>query len=478
MQKHQVTACARQRAAVDSVQVFTQAELLRDALAWAIKDDIFAKLPRHGNTSWQPRSLVITAVLWVWSSQAKLTEAFAEAKQLSERLLGSVAIGSYQGLTQALVRHTERLMPLLWKRLQELMRQTGRSHFRIGRWLPLAVDGSRVTTPRTRRNEQALGAAHYGQGRKAKSRRKWKNKRRRSRPLGQPVKPQIWLTLLWHMGLKMPWAWRCGPSTASERGHLQELLQWQSFPENTLFCGDAGFVGYGVWSSILDAGHSFLIRVGSNLQLLRGLGKVHERNGLVHLWPHTAARQRQPPLTLRLLEFQTDQGPFYLVTNILSDRALSITQARKLYRLRWGVELQFRSLKQTFGRGKLRSRTPDRALVELEWSLLGLWLIQLFAVREQISMDEPPQRSSVALALSVIRQAMRDWSSPAPSPRALRQRLKNAVSDRYQRRMSKRGRYRPPLKDIPATGPPIIVRATPKQRQAYRQWKNTPRKNR
>src|SRR5262249_50738352 len=160
----------------------------------------------------------------VWSAQGKLTEAFNQAKRLSEQMLGAAAIGSYQGLTQALVRHTERLMPLLWKRLQSLMRQTGRKHWRIGRWLPLAVDGSRVTTPRTRANERALCPAQYGQGAKAKSRLKWKNKRRRSKPLGQPVKPQIWLTLLWHMGLKMPWAWRLGPSMASERGHLQQLL--------------------------------------------------------------------------------------------------------------------------------------------------------------------------------------------------------------------------------------------------------------
>lgn len=467
MQKNEAAACSDRRAAG---AIVTQAELLRDALAWAIKDDIFAKLPRHGNTSWQPRGLVVMAVLWVWSSQAKLTEAFGEAKRLSERLLGSAAIGSYQGLTQALVRHTERLTPLLWKRLQELMRQTGGSRFRIGRWLPLAVDGSRVTTPRTRRNEQALGAARYGEGRKAKSRRKWKNKRRRTKRLGQPVKPQIWLTLLWHMGLKTPWAWKCGPSTSSERGHLQSLLQSQSFPENTLFCGDAGFVGYDVWSSMLDAGHSFLIRVGSNLHLLKGLGKTRQQNGLVHLWPRAAVRRGEPPLTLRLLEFQTEQGPFYLATNVLSERALSVAQARKLYRLRWGVELQFRSLKQTFGRGKLRSRTPERALVELEWSLLGLWLIQLFAVREQIAVDEPPERSSVALALVVIRQAMHDWSQPAASRRALRQRLKAAVSDRYRRRTSKQSRYRPPSKDVPATGPPRIRKATPKQRLAYRQF--------
>ena len=54
---------------------------------------------------------------------------------------------------------------------------------------------------------------------------------------------------------------RTGPSTASERGHLLELLKQAVFPIKTLFCGDAGFIGYLFWRGILDQGHSFLIRV-------------------------------------------------------------------------------------------------------------------------------------------------------------------------------------------------------------------------
>ena len=60
----------------------------------------------------------------------------------------------------------------------------------------------------------------------------------------------------------------------------------QKFPENTLFCGDAGFVGYDLWTSIIDAGHSFLIRVGGNVRLLTKLGYyARERNGIVYVGP-------------------------------------------------------------------------------------------------------------------------------------------------------------------------------------------------
>ena len=82
----------------------------------------------------------------------------------------------------------------------------------------------------------------------------------------------MWLTLLWHMGLRLPWTWKSGPSHACERDHFRELLQEQPFPDNTLFCADAGFTGYDWWRAILTAKQNFLIRVGANVTLRRRLG--------------------------------------------------------------------------------------------------------------------------------------------------------------------------------------------------------------
>ena len=53
----------------------------------------------------------------------------------------------------------------------------------------------------------------------------------------------------------------------------------------------------------------------------------------------------------------------WLLTNVLDEQQLTAEQAVQLYQIRWGVELQFRTIKQTFGRRKLRSRCPERALV-------------------------------------------------------------------------------------------------------------------
>lgn len=445
----------------------THADCLRQALQWFVTEVDFTQVKLHGNVNWKVVDLVVLAVLWVWCDHRTLTGAFESAHRLAFEMFGSVALTTYQGLTGALQSYTGEILPLLWCRLQFLMERSGSPYWRIGKWLALAVDGSRITTPRTASNELAFSAQHYGQGKQARSRKRWKNKKKRSKKLSEPVKPQIWLTLIWHLGLKMPWCWKTGPSAPSERQHLMEMVQTLKFPKNTLFCGDAGFVGYDFWKTLLDQGHSFLIRVGGNIRLLRQLGTARQSHHLVHLWPNHAMRKKQAPLVLRLIELQGSRGRVYLVTNVVSERDLSLKQAGQLYRLRWGIELQFRALKQTFGRGTLRSRTASNALRELDWSLVGLWLIQLYAVKEQIKVDSPPEKSSVALAVSVIQDAMRNWSDVLCDPSDLGRRLSQATQDNYRRRGNKRARYRPHYKDAPTVTKPVIVRATGAQRQAY-----------
>lgn len=449
----------------------TQSDLLRRSINWVLDDKkMFAELKMHGNTSWTPKYLVALAVLAAWSDGARMTDAFDQAKKLSQQMFSQVAIQTFQGMMRALAGSTAKLLPLLWLRLHKLMKEAGGKHFRIGKWLPLAVDGSRFTTPRTKSNEQAFSAKNYGKGKKAKSRSKWKNKKKRSQKLGEPVKPQIWLTLIWHMGLKLPWCWKTGPSTSSERHHLMEMLQTREFPKNTLFCCDAGFVGYELWKSILDAGHSFLIRVGGNVRLLKNLGYARTGNGIVCLWPDAAARRCEPPVALRLIEVKNKRGTMWLVTNVLSERELSTALLRRLYPLRWGVELQFRTVKQTFGRSKLRSRNSAHALAELDWSLVALTMVQLFAVREQIKLAEPPEHTSVSEALRAIRLAMLHWHEPARGKDKLTTRLQAATKDAYHRRSRKTGRYRPEIKDKPSATKPVVLQATRKQRQAYRDF--------
>jgi hypothetical protein len=445
----------------------TQGEIIRQALLWVLKDRIFADFQPHGNTNWQPKFLVALAVLTAWTNETQVTEAFGKAKRLSDKLFGIAAVKTYQGMMRALVTWTSYLLPVIWMRLQFLMMEVGGSYHRIGMWLPLAVDGSRFSTPRTQGNEIAFGAKNYGKGKDARSRCKWKNKRKRSKKKSQPVKPQIWLTLIWHMGLKLPWCWKTGPSNSSERHHLLEMLEKHIFPKNTLFCADAGFVGYDLWSAIVDHGHSFLIRVGGNVRLLKNLGHVQQGNGIVWLWPSKAVKKKQAPLILRLIKLKSPEGDIYLVTNVLSERQLNVNRVSSLYKARWGIELQFRGVKQTFGRSKLKSHNPDHALAELDWSLVALTIVQLFTIREQIKIDVPPEKSSVALALRAIRHAMDQWYEHAATETALPKLLQTAVKDDCNRESGKAARYKPNYKDKPKATKPKILIASKQQKAAY-----------
>jgi hypothetical protein len=428
----------------------------------------------HGNVKWKPAALVRLAVFWVWSAQPGLVEAANDAIAMVAKLFGrdAVAVASYQALTAALVRYSSQLLPVLWARLQSLMRQCGQSYWRIGKWLPLAVDGSRLNVPRTERNEERFNKPRKARGNKkprVKKRGRYAQRKRQKQSTKshydpQAVGPQMWLTLVWHIGLRLPWCWKLGPSYSSERAHLQTLLDERQFPEDTLFCADAGFVGYDFWRAILDHGHNFLIRVGSNIRLLKNLGVVRQRGDIVYCWPGEVMRKKRPPLVLRLLRFHDGRGDVYLVTNILDNKELTAEQASLIYRRRWGIELQFRSLKQTYGRAKLRARTPEIAEVELHWSLIGLTMLQLLALKEQTQAGEPADKTSIAAVLRIIRSMMAAQSESRAPSASLGKRLENATTDSYQRRGKKRSRNYPRRKEEPCTGAPLILMATAEQR--------------
>ncbi len=441
------------------------ADQLRHAIDWALRENLFASLTLHGNSSFAAAQLVLLALFWVWSEVQTLSGAFADAHRLAAPWIGKHALLTFSGFSRALANHTEKLLPLVLKSLHRRIVQTGGVHLRVGQWFPLAVDGTRVTTPRTRSNELAFNSKRYGKGARAKSRASWKNKKRRQRKKPHPVKPQIWLTMLWHMGLKLPWAWKTGPSNSSERKHFADMVKSLKFEADTLFCADAGFVGYDLWKGILDGGHHVLIRVGKNVRLLRGLegvGRTRTCGDLVHFWPNDPMRRGDPPLALRLLSFKLGKRMVYAVTSVLDDRRMSGDDAVKLYRMRWGVEVQFRAFKQTFGRGELHSRRSECAVAELEWSLLGLTLIQAAAAESLIESDTDPERVSVSLAVAVFRAVMRGEAV------ALKAKLRYAVKDDYKRTKPKKGRYRKKTKDLPAAGRPKVTRSTKAQQAAYK----------
>jgi hypothetical protein len=443
-------------------------------------EGIFANLRRHGNTGWLSSQLVWLALCWSWSECTYVTDAFGQATEWCRLITGEAPLTTYQGFMHALVRWTDPFLPVLWSVLHLRMQEIAGKIWSVGDWVPIAFDGSRSTAPRSESNEQALCAPNYGSGQTAKYRKKKskgmrRKKNEKNKP--QPQEPQAWITLLWHMSLRLPWMWKLGPSNASERTHVMEMLGEGEFPENTLFCGDAGFVGYPLWAQIAGRGLSFLVRVGANVTLLmeRTDCIIRRQGSLVLCWPLTAQQGNLPPLRLRLVRVQIGRQWMWMLTNVLEPSRLTSDQIVTFYKMRWGIEIEFRGLKQTLDRTKLRCRNGQRLLAELNWSLLAMAVAELFALKEQLAVTSSksnaktppadPKKRSLANTIRAIRHCLlhlKDISEPGAD---LQSRLRRAVTDSYVRTSSKRARYRPANPDKKPLGDPKIRKLTAKEKK-------------
>ena len=472
-------------------QIIVNHQVLREVVAWLLPPALFVGMHVRQGSTWKPRMLAAAALFWATSDRTTLTDRFQDTRKIIKRVFrGQAEPGkTYRGFMKMLDKWHVLLLLRVVMELRLRMEQELADQFQIAGFTVFAADGSRVQTPRTQSNQQA-----YSAQRKPKRNTKKKSKRGKSQSAckrkTQAVKrrkmkrqsaaaiekktntTQIWLTLLWHVGTGLPWSWRSGASNSSERHHLLEMLG--EMPENSLMTADAGFVGYEFWKTLLDANHDFVIRIGSNVKLIKTLGYAREYDHTVYLWPDKAARKKMLPLVLRLIVIHDGKQPVFLVTSVLSKQRLSDKQAIEIYRYRWGIELFFRTFKQTFGRTKLRSHSARNAQLELDWSLAALWSICLLGQRELLRAGEDPSQLSAAAAIKAVQTTMRDYRVRPESPdEALYSMLAGALRDGYDRSSSKTSRDYPRKKQRERIAAPKITRALNQQINAAKEVKTT-----
>ena len=463
----------------DSGSAYNHQELRR-AIDWLLREAAFSGANFRDDSSWTPLRLVATALFWAWSDEKTLGDRFETARKIVLRAwrLPHPLAGSYQAFTKMLRRWTPVLLPSVQELFRRRLRQALSARWKVAGFVVFGVDGSRLDVPRTASNEARFASRKARPAkasrkkeacRQAKRRRRLTKQQRAERARQKKsATAQMWLTTLWHAGTGLPWDWRTGPADSVEREHLLQMID--ALPRQALVTADAGFVGYDYWKTLVDGGRQFVIRVGSNVRLLKKLGYAKERGGIVYLWPERAASKRLPPLVLRLVLVQTGRHPVYLVTSVLDPKQLSDAQVVDLYRRRWGIEVFYRHFKQTFERRKLRSKLADNAQCEADWSLAGLWAMCLHAQSELKTLQIPASRISIAGVLRAYRKAMREYKSRPDEHEDLRSLLATAIIDDYER-SNKTSRDYPRKKQEQAAGPPEIIAATTQQRHHARQIK-------
>lgn len=446
---------------------------LREAMSEFFPHSGLPLLSGDGRVRWTARLLAMVALFMVWSPGRTLKDRLADARNTVARIYPTRRRPgrSHEGFSKALARDGAGVLAALSDHWRRCARRVADGCWSQGRWALFGVDGSLFNCPRTKANEKAFGASGRSNG-----------------------GPQQLVTCLFHVVSGLIWCWERGPvQKNSERRQFRQMLHL--LPPNAMVLADAGFHGYDLVRLLLNQGGSFLIRVGGNVTLLRKLGyAVKEHRQTVYLWPlqqqgrigsrkgagsnarrRTKGKNIEAPLVLRLIRLKDNKGrPVCLLTNVLEKSRLSDAAAEGMYRLRWGIEVMWRGLKQTMGHHKMLSGAPHRAAAELDWAMAGLWMLQLISVKRMVDSGQLPRRYSPAESLRVLRQAM---SGRRHNRRSLKDELTDAVMDEYCRRRPKQARNNMHKRPQSPPGEPVARMATNAEKRLAQRILNHPPPN-
>jgi hypothetical protein len=449
---------------------------LRSILRQLFPQKLFKHIEQRESSTWKIYILATCAFLWMACDEKNLTDAFQFVRKTLFKILTTLThLGaSYQGFMDQLGRYNARMMNIIIPHFQNLTQTKLKNYWLTCGFLLLGVDGSRFQLAWT----ESLKKAFAPKKKKKETKRKIKKRKNRYKKKQTEAdrakkreSPQLWLTLLWHVGTGLPYNWRLGPSDSSEREHA--LSMFAGLSEKALIVADAGFIGYDFWSSMLESNIHFVIRVGGNVTLLRKLGwRVDEQKDTVYLWPK--GKRDRDPLPLRVIWIHDGRQPLCLVTN-LEEEELSMTSAREVYRRRWGIEVFFRTLKQTFERRKLRSKGASNAPLELEWSLVSLWGMSLIG-------EECIQRSGLSIGRASPVKMLKSFAEAIRYYRVVLEgreeellvRLQRAIGDDYERSSAKTNREYPRKSQKKKLHEPVIeVASKTVKKQAKTQKTNS-----
>lgn len=403
---------------------------------------MFDDLKQHGNTAWKYNLLLRTSLLWMISERRNWRRRFAQVAAQWSLSADSGKALTFEGFLKAVRREyeimtsrmTARLRQVMFEIASELRQTAGRDVF--------AVDGTSLEMPRTRSNQEFFCGDDVDIDNENGSECGWK------------LTPQMQLTTLWHVGLGVPWSWCASPGNTDERNDLRAIVG--ELPPGAVLVADAGFVGYDLWQVVFDADVDLVVRVGATVHLIEGLEPVEGRKDLYSFWPQSARRAGHQPQLMRLVKTVLGKTEAYLLTNVHDVSVLSDDDVVAIYKARWGVEVFYRGLKQTFSRRRLLGRTPDSALAELNLSLLSLWMLHLlgtFESKQYQEQAELPSLSTIGL-LDAFRDAM--TMKYYPDGESLKSVLANAQLDNYEREKDKQSRRYPRKNQQKKCAAPVI----------------------
>ncbi len=193
--------------------------------------------------------------------------------------------------------------------------------------------------------------------------------------------PQIRFVCLAEIGTRVLFSGKMSGYNTSEVALARDIVD-RLFPE-MLCIADRGFFSYGLWKQARETGADLLWRVRSDI-ILPVEDILPDGSYLSHLSSYRAKRGKEPPISVRVVEYQLDNPQnsedvvYRIATSLLDHIDAPSEDLARLYHERWEIETAFDELKTHLrcSRMCLRSKTPE--LIEQEF--YGL-LLAHFTVR-------------------------------------------------------------------------------------------------
>ncbi len=194
------------------------------------------------------------------------------------------------------------------------------------------------------------------------------------------------------------------------KGHGETSLFHRMIPnleEQDLVLADRLYPNYFVVAALCQQNISFIMKshIGRKIDFRKG--KRPGKNDQIVVWkkpkkPEWMSEEKYQLLPDELSIRQVKEGEKTLATNLLDAKEYRKNEMFKVYHLRWGIETDFRNIKQTMQLDILKCKTPAMIRKEIAACFIAYNLICLCMTKSAINFAVPRRTLSFKIALCAI----------------------------------------------------------------------------
>ena len=353
-------------------------------------DQVEALLPAHRERDFPPTETLSMFLAQSLSANGSCQQVLNDT--LVKRLASGLTPGSTNtgGYCKARARLPLAMVSTLARQTGEIVAEGAASwwHWR-GRPVRL-VDGATVTLPDTVENQAAYPQSSTQQA-----------------GLGFPLCRMVALLCLGSGALLDAATGPCEGKGSDEQALLRTLLD--TLQANDILLGDAYYATYFLLCELVRRGIDGVFEQYGARKRSTDFNCGEMLGARDHLVVLPKPKQKpqwmsqadydQAPATLKVRELYA--GGKVLVTTLLCPKQTPKAVIKALYRGRWNVELDLRSIKTTLGLERLSCKTPEMAVKELWVYLLAYNLIRLLMAQAALLADQIPRQLSFKHTLQI-----------------------------------------------------------------------------